>query len=215
MNRNLSRREMLRRAAVAGALGAVRKPCRPDGAGALQEISAGPKRARSRRSSRDSSRATRRTPARSKPARALHRPRARPRHWWRRAHVRGPARRARRLRAQQRRQAVSQTSTRAAKTPCSRPREERGDRFAPSASAFFELVLGHTLEGTFSGPLYGGNRDFIGWQLIGYRACASPCSRTSSAWTPRTRCCASPRRLADVRQERRARGRPPWPCRLP
>jgi len=40
--------------------------------------------------------------------------------------------------------------------------------FAPSASAFFELVLGHTLEGTFSDPYYGGNRDFIGWQLIGY-----------------------------------------------
>jgi len=40
--------------------------------------------------------------------------------------------------------------------------------FAPGASAFFELVLGHTLEGTFSDPHYGGNRDFIGWELIGY-----------------------------------------------
>jgi len=40
--------------------------------------------------------------------------------------------------------------------------------FTPSASAFFELVLGHTLEGTFSDPYYGGNRDFIGWELIGY-----------------------------------------------
>jgi gluconate 2-dehydrogenase gamma chain len=40
--------------------------------------------------------------------------------------------------------------------------------FAPSAAAFFELVLGHTLEGTFSDPYYGGNRDFIGWELIGY-----------------------------------------------
>jgi gluconate 2-dehydrogenase gamma chain len=40
--------------------------------------------------------------------------------------------------------------------------------FSPSASAFFELVLGHTLEGTFSDPYYGGNRDFIGWELIGY-----------------------------------------------
>jgi len=38
----------------------------------------------------------------------------------------------------------------------------------PSASAFFELVLGHTLEGTFSDPYYGGNRDFIGWELLGY-----------------------------------------------
>jgi len=40
--------------------------------------------------------------------------------------------------------------------------------FTPSAAAFFELVLGHTLEGTFSDPYYGGNRDFIGWELIGY-----------------------------------------------
>ena len=40
--------------------------------------------------------------------------------------------------------------------------------FTPTASAFFELVLEHTLEGTFSDPYYGGNRDFIGWELIGY-----------------------------------------------
>jgi gluconate 2-dehydrogenase gamma chain len=40
--------------------------------------------------------------------------------------------------------------------------------FTPSSSAFFELLLGHTLEGTFSDPYYGGNRDFIGWELIGY-----------------------------------------------
>ena len=40
--------------------------------------------------------------------------------------------------------------------------------FTPSASAFFELVLEHTLEGTFSDPHYGGNRDFVGWELIGY-----------------------------------------------
>jgi len=40
--------------------------------------------------------------------------------------------------------------------------------FAPSAAAFFELVLGHTLEGTFSDPHYGGNRDFVGWELLGY-----------------------------------------------
>jgi gluconate 2-dehydrogenase gamma chain len=40
--------------------------------------------------------------------------------------------------------------------------------FTPSAAAFFELVLEHTLEGTFGDPYYGGNRDFIGWELIGY-----------------------------------------------
>jgi gluconate 2-dehydrogenase gamma chain len=40
--------------------------------------------------------------------------------------------------------------------------------FTPSSATFFELVLGHTLEGTFGDPHYGGNRDFIGWELIGY-----------------------------------------------
>ena len=40
--------------------------------------------------------------------------------------------------------------------------------FTPNSATFFELVLGHTLEGTFGDPHYGGNRDFIGWELIGY-----------------------------------------------
>jgi gluconate 2-dehydrogenase gamma chain len=39
---------------------------------------------------------------------------------------------------------------------------------APSSTAFFELVVGSTLEGTFGDPHYGGNQDFIGWELIGY-----------------------------------------------
>ncbi len=46
--------------------------------------------------------------------------------------------------------------------------ENRAPGFMPSSSAFFELVLGHTLEGTFGDPHYGGNRDFIGWELLGY-----------------------------------------------
>jgi gluconate 2-dehydrogenase gamma chain len=40
--------------------------------------------------------------------------------------------------------------------------------FAPNAAAFFNVVLGHTLEGTFGDPHYGGNRDFVGWELLGY-----------------------------------------------
>ena len=46
--------------------------------------------------------------------------------------------------------------------------QNRAAGFAPSASAFFDLVLGHTLEGTFGDPHYGGNQGFIGWELIGY-----------------------------------------------
>ncbi|HEX7237761.1 MAG TPA: gluconate 2-dehydrogenase subunit 3 family protein [Gammaproteobacteria bacterium] len=44
----------------------------------------------------------------------------------------------------------------------------RAPGFTPSSSAFFELVLSSTLEGTFGDPHYGGNQDFIGWELIGY-----------------------------------------------
>lgn len=33
---------------------------------------------------------------------------------------------------------------------------------------FFALVRGHTLQGTFGDPYYGGNANFVGWDLIGY-----------------------------------------------
>ena len=35
-------------------------------------------------------------------------------------------------------------------------------------SGFFNTVRTHTIEGTFSDPYYGGNRDFVGWELLGY-----------------------------------------------
>ena len=37
-----------------------------------------------------------------------------------------------------------------------------------SASAFFELALDNTIEGFFCDPLYGGNRDMVGWKLVGF-----------------------------------------------
>lgn len=40
--------------------------------------------------------------------------------------------------------------------------------FAPNASTFFNLVRAHTIQGTFSDPYYGGNANFVGWDLIGY-----------------------------------------------
>ena len=40
--------------------------------------------------------------------------------------------------------------------------------FPGGAAAFFTLVLGHTLQGTFGDPHYGGNRNFAGWDLLGY-----------------------------------------------
>jgi gluconate 2-dehydrogenase gamma chain len=36
------------------------------------------------------------------------------------------------------------------------------------AAGFFGLVLAHTLQGTFGDPFYGGNRNFAGWDVIGY-----------------------------------------------
>ena len=33
---------------------------------------------------------------------------------------------------------------------------------------FFNLVRNHTIQGTFCDPTYGGNADFVGWDLIGY-----------------------------------------------
>src|SRR4051812_25933160 len=38
----------------------------------------------------------------------------------------------------------------------------------PSGKAFFTQLRNDTIEGMFSDPLYGGNRDLAGWKLIGY-----------------------------------------------
>lgn len=39
---------------------------------------------------------------------------------------------------------------------------------AASGAAFFAMLRNHTIEGTFCDPYYGGNRDFIGWDMLGY-----------------------------------------------
>ena len=36
------------------------------------------------------------------------------------------------------------------------------------AKTFFTLFLQNTIEGFFSDPIYGGNRDMAGWKLIGF-----------------------------------------------
>ncbi len=40
--------------------------------------------------------------------------------------------------------------------------------FTPTSAAFFNLLRTHTIEGTFCDPYYGGNANFVGWDLIGY-----------------------------------------------
>jgi gluconate 2-dehydrogenase gamma chain len=37
---------------------------------------------------------------------------------------------------------------------------------APTAKAFFELLLEHVRQGMFCDPSHGGNRNFIGWRLL-------------------------------------------------
>ena len=38
----------------------------------------------------------------------------------------------------------------------------------PESPAFFTLVRTHTIQGTFCDPYYGGNANFVGWDLVGY-----------------------------------------------
>jgi gluconate 2-dehydrogenase gamma chain len=47
---------------------------------------------------------------------------------------------------------------------------ERGDApgFRPNSETFFALIRQHTIEGTFCDPFYGGNANFVGWDLISY-----------------------------------------------
>jgi hypothetical protein len=60
--------------------------------------------------------------------------------------------------------------------------------FAGGAATFFALVRGHTLQGTFSDPYYGGNANFVGWDLIGYpgvRTIVTPDEQRLGADVPR------------------------------
>lgn len=47
---------------------------------------------------------------------------------------------------------------------------EKGDADLKTVDgkAFFTMFLQNTIEGFFSDPLYGGNRDMAGWKLIGF-----------------------------------------------
>jgi gluconate 2-dehydrogenase gamma chain len=38
----------------------------------------------------------------------------------------------------------------------------------PTAQAFFNTLRAHTMEGMFADPVYGGNKGFAGWKLVGF-----------------------------------------------
>jgi gluconate 2-dehydrogenase gamma chain len=40
--------------------------------------------------------------------------------------------------------------------------------FADGGKSFFAMLRQHTVEGTFSDPMYGGNQSFVGWRIVGY-----------------------------------------------
>ena len=45
----------------------------------------------------------------------------------------------------------------------------KADGFAwPTARAFFNTLHTHTMEGMFADPIYGGNKNFAGWRLVGF-----------------------------------------------
>jgi len=59
--------------------------------------------------------------------------------------------------------------------------------FAPLPSAiFFQALLEATIEGFFSDPMYGGNRDMVGWKLVGfpgaYASFSNDIERHGVAW---------------------------------
>jgi gluconate 2-dehydrogenase gamma chain len=66
------------------------------------------------------------------------------------------------------------TSIQAATTDSAASGTEGGMRQATpggpgiGARAFFNLLLSHTIAGFFSDPVHGGNRDMVGWKLIGF-----------------------------------------------
>jgi gluconate 2-dehydrogenase gamma chain len=44
----------------------------------------------------------------------------------------------------------------------------QGAGFPGSSAQFFAMVLAHTRQGMFGDPYYGGNANFIGWDLLNY-----------------------------------------------
>ena len=62
---------------------------------------------------------------------------------------------------------AAQTKARRSFTELS-SREQDEVLTAVEDSPFFALVRAHTIQGTFCDPAYGGNANFVGWDLLGY-----------------------------------------------
>ena len=62
---------------------------------------------------------------------------------------------------------------------------------------FFEALLQITMEGFFSDPIYGGNRDKVGWRLVGYPGLPAKYADLIEQYRNR-RYSVEPRSIADV-----------------
>ena len=47
-------------------------------------------------------------------------------------------------------------------------KEKTAEFVFPTAREFFNTLREHTMEGMFADPVYGGNKDFAGWRLVGF-----------------------------------------------
>jgi hypothetical protein len=82
--------------------------------------------------------------------------------------------------------------------------------FSPGAAAFFNLLLTHTVQGTFSDPAHGGNVDFIGWRMLGYpgvRTMVTPDLQRIDRLPPSRQVSAYDFPAFSAARERRTRGR--------
>ena len=82
--------------------------------------------------------------------------------------------------------------------------------FTPGAAAFFNLLLTHTVQGTFSDPAHGGNVDFIGWRMLGYpgvRTTVTPELQRIDRLPPSRQVSAYDFPAFSAARERRTRGR--------
>lgn len=46
--------------------------------------------------------------------------------------------------------------------------ENTVEGFLTGSASFFNMVRNHTIDGTFCDPYYGGNRGFVGWDMLRY-----------------------------------------------
>ena len=62
--------------------------------------------------------------------------------------------------------------------------EDKVPGCSPSGGGFFNIVRNHTIDGTFCDPYYGGNRNFVGWDMLNYPGIRLSASETDVAQGP-------------------------------